>query len=133
MCHPTSQHVSKTLTLRNHFHRADHKVTVTYEAHWPKKGQPEAHFLLVAAHGVVFGRKVRLDDTEDWRASWINAVTATLTERIALKLSYAMLYDDQPVVVLVPPDPGAPGGTLEAPYVFDELDTILTASVVINF
>ena len=76
---------------------------------------------------------MNLDDTEDWRANWINSVTATLTERIALKFGYAMMYDDQPVVVLVAPDDDAPIGTPDAPYVFDELDTILTASVVINF
>jgi putative salt-induced outer membrane protein YdiY len=76
---------------------------------------------------------MNLDDTADWRVNWVNSVTATLTERIALKFSYAMLYDDQPVVVLVPPDADAPIGTPDAPFMFDELDTILTASVVINF
>ena len=76
---------------------------------------------------------MNLDDTADWRASWLNSVTATLTEKIALKFGYTMLYDDQPIVVLVPPDAGAPINTPDAPYTFDELDTILTASVVINF
>lgn len=76
---------------------------------------------------------MNLDDTADWRANWINAVTATLTEKIALKVSYGMAYDDQPIVVLVAPSDDAPPGTEDAPYTFDELDTIFSATVVINF
>lgn len=74
-----------------------------------------------------------LDDTDDLRANWTNSVTASLTERMALKVSYTMMYDNQPIVVLVAPDPGAPPGTPNAPFEFDDLDTILSASLVINF
>jgi len=74
-----------------------------------------------------------VDDTDDWRANWSNSVTASLTDRLALKVSYTMLYDNQPVVVLVAPDPGAPPGTPSAEFEFDELDTVLSASLVVNF
>lgn len=74
-----------------------------------------------------------LDDTDDLRAGWINSVTATLTAKLALKVSYAIAYDNQPVIVLVAPDAGAPIGTPDAPFEFDDVDTILSASLVINF
>ncbi len=66
-----------------------------------------------------------LSDTEDLRAKWITGVTASLSSRLALKVGYAMLYDRQPVEVLV----GAGPAVIE----FDDVDTMLSASLVINF
>lgn len=75
-----------------------------------------------------------LDDTEDLRARWMNAVTASLSARLALKVSYAILYDRQPVVQSLF-DPADPTGTVIAPvaFAFDKTDTILAATLVINF
>jgi len=74
-----------------------------------------------------------LSETSDVRAVLINSVTATLTERMALKASYVVLYDNEPVEVVVSPDPDAPLGTGNTVFEFDQLDTILSASLVINF
>jgi len=68
-----------------------------------------------------------LDDTEDWRVNWITSVTSSLSSRVALKLSYTVLYDNQPVVGEVMTTTGS------LPYEFEKTDTILTASVVVNF
>lgn len=76
---------------------------------------------------------VNLDETDDWRADMINALTVAMTERMALKLSLQFLYDNMPSLVAVSlfDATGAPLGsvTVEA----DELDTIFNASLVVNF
>ena len=41
------------------------QTAISYEVRWPKSGQPEAHFLLAASRGVVYGKKVKLDEG-DW-------------------------------------------------------------------
>ncbi len=64
-----------------------------------------------------------LEDTEDLRVNWISSVSASLTSVLALQLGYELAYDRQPVVVLVE----------GAPFEFDETDTKLTTSVVLNF
>lgn len=75
-----------------------------------------------------------LDDTDDLRAKWMNSVTASLSSRLALKVSYTILYDRQPVVQTLF-DPTDPTGTIIAPvnFEFDKTDTVLAASLVINF
>lgn len=42
------------------------QTAISYEAHWPKNGQPENHLMLIATKGVILGRKVKTDDCEDW-------------------------------------------------------------------
>jgi putative salt-induced outer membrane protein YdiY len=71
-----------------------------------------------------------LDDTDDLRARSVSALTASITQKLALKVSLTLLYDNQPVVVDVPPTDLA---TAPAQFEFDKLDTILTAALVINF
>lgn len=44
------------------------QTAVSYEAHWPKGGQPKDHFLVVASMGVVFGDQYKLDADGEWRA-----------------------------------------------------------------
>ena len=68
-----------------------------------------------------------LDESDDWRVNWISSITSSLSTRVALKVSYTVLYDNQPVVQVL--DVGPPVVAFE----FDEMDTILTASVVLNF
>jgi putative salt-induced outer membrane protein YdiY len=74
-----------------------------------------------------------LDDTDDLRAKSVTALTASISARTALKVSYTILYDHQPVEQIIPPDATAPPGTPGAIFVFDDVDTIFAASVVVNF
>jgi putative salt-induced outer membrane protein YdiY len=73
-----------------------------------------------------------LDTTSDWRANSIAAVTASLTSKLAIKVSYTILYDNEPpdhvVVDTVGPVFGA---TQTVP--FEKTDTILSAALVVNF
>jgi putative salt-induced outer membrane protein YdiY len=71
-----------------------------------------------------------LDDTSDLRARSVSAVTASISQKLALKVTLALLYDNQPVVVDVPPVLPA---TQPAQFEYDKLDTILTATLVVNF
>lgn len=75
-----------------------------------------------------------LDDTDDLRADMINALAVSISERLALKLSLQLLYDHQPArqaVPLVLPDGTDSGETVLVEL--DELDSILTAALVVNF
>ena len=72
-----------------------------------------------------------LDDTSDWRANWVNAITANLTKRLALKATYTLLYDNQPVVQPID-DLGTPAFD-PVFFEYDELDTIFTANLVLTF
>jgi putative salt-induced outer membrane protein len=69
-----------------------------------------------------------LEESDDYRVNSVTSVTAALTSKLALKTSYTVRYDNQPVVEV-----------LEAPgfdpvlFEFDKTDTILSASLVINF
>ena len=57
-------------------------------------------------------------------------MTAKISAKLALKLSYTVTYRSQPIVVEVPGDtPDEPSGSFE----FDSTDTILSASLVIDF
>jgi putative salt-induced outer membrane protein len=74
-----------------------------------------------------------LDDSDDLRAKSVTALTASISTKMALKVSYTVLFDNQPVEQLIPPDPTAPPGTPSGTFVFDDVDTIFAASVVVNF
>lgn len=70
-------------------------------------------------------------ESQDLRLRNVVAVVASLTKKVALKVSLAAVYDRQPVEKLlqdeVPPDDGP------LTYTLDDLDSILAASLVINF
>lgn len=73
-----------------------------------------------------------LDESSDYRANMINALTVTMSERMALKLSLQMLYDNDPSFELLDASAfGGPGAVI--PVELDDLDTIFTASLVVNF
>jgi len=74
-----------------------------------------------------------LDDSDDYRAKSVTSLTASISTKVALKVSYTILYDHQPVEQIIPPDPTAPIGTPSGVFVFDDVDTIFGASVVVNF
>jgi putative salt-induced outer membrane protein YdiY len=71
-----------------------------------------------------------LDNTDDHYVNFLVAVTARISAKLALKMSYTMAYRGEPVVVTVPGEtPDVPDGEFE----FDSLDTILSTSLVIAF
>jgi len=71
-----------------------------------------------------------LDDTNDLRARSVSAVTASISQKLALKVTLVLAYDNQPVVLDVQPVLPA---TQVAQFEYDKLDTILTATLVVNF
>jgi len=74
-----------------------------------------------------------LDETSDYNARLALALVSSLTQKLALKVSYTVLYDNVPVTQLIPPDPTAPIGTPAALYEFEKTDTIFATTLVINF
>lgn len=76
------------------------------------------------------------EETDDWRADMVNSIAVALNARLALKASLQWLYDNRPAQVGLPvrPAPGADPIAGEVRLVeLDELDTIFTTSLVINF
>lgn len=69
-----------------------------------------------------------LDENSDLRANGLIGASSNLSKRIALAVSYGLKYDAEPVIVVLQ-EPGFP----DVEYEFDELDTTLKASLVINF
>jgi putative salt-induced outer membrane protein YdiY len=75
------------------------------------------------------------DETSDFRANNINALAVAMSERMALKVSLQLLYDNQPSFAeyaLLDGSPLASTGKTGRQQL-DELDTILTVSLVVNF
>jgi len=71
-----------------------------------------------------------LSDTSDLRARSVSAVTASISQKLALKVTLLLVYDNQPVVADVQPVFPA---TQAAQFEYDKLDTIFTATLVVNF
>ncbi len=71
-----------------------------------------------------------LDETEDFRADFTNSVAVAMSEKLALKTSLQLLYDNQPSLVAVPLE-GTPDTTVLAEL--DELDSIFTVALVAKF
>ena len=72
-----------------------------------------------------------LDTTSDWRVNSLTALTAGLNDWLALKLSYLVMYSNEPPIQILPGPPAGPAG--DVTYEFEKTDTILTAALVINF
>ena len=78
-----------------------------------------------------------LESSDAWRSDMINAVAVAISSKLALKVSLQTLYNNAPPTELIPlfdMDPtmgGVQTGTV--PFELDELDTILSASLVVNF
>lgn len=70
-------------------------------------------------------------ESRDLRLRNVAAVVASLSKKVALKVSLTAVYDREPVVKVlqdtVPPDDGP------VTYTLDNLDSVLAASIVINF
>lgn len=78
-----------------------------------------------------------LEEGDDWRGNMTNSVAVAMNSRLALKVSLQWLYDNSPAVAQIdlfaaaaPPPASATGSVLVE---LDELDTIFTSSLVINF
>ena len=83
---------------------------------------------------IVFGN---LSDLEDFNFSMINGLTVDMSGVLALKIGLTFLYDNIPSLEGVDlfdpnsPTPGIPVATVVTPN--EELDTIFTVSLVVNF
>lgn len=74
-----------------------------------------------------------VQDTDDLRFNWQNALSVSMNQRLALKFGVGLLYDNQPQLVEVPLF-NVNGLELgQVPARAEELDLAVTASIVINF
>ncbi len=69
-----------------------------------------------------------LSTSDDTRVNWVTSVTSTLTDRLALKVSYTVRWDNDPVREVL----SSPGFD-DVIWEHDKTDTILAASLVVNF
>jgi len=67
------------------------------------------------------------DDTDDFRADWTNSVAVSMSERLALKASYQLLFDNLPAVTSV----SLGEGTVRVPL--EKVDGTLSIAVVVDF
>jgi putative salt-induced outer membrane protein YdiY len=67
------------------------------------------------------------DDPTDLRADWTNSVAVTMSERLALKASYQLLFDNLPALTSVP----LGDGTVTFPL--QKVDGTLSIAVVVDF
>ncbi len=88
--------------------------------------------------GATFENKVvvdqSLDDTDDLRLDMVNSIAVSLTEKLALKASLQLQYDNQPSlaeVTLLDRDLMPTGDLVTVEL--DELDSILTTALVVSF
>ncbi len=75
-----------------------------------------------------------LDDTSDVRLDMTNGVAVSMNSHLALKVALQLIYDNVPSLIKVDLF-DAPGGTKTGTVLaeLDELDSIFTTSLVINF
>jgi len=81
----------------------------------------------------VFIVDLNADESSDWRADMDNGLALTINARIALKVGLQFLYDNEPSFELVPNETGGGLPLPAVPYQLEELDTLLTISLVVNF
>lgn len=74
-----------------------------------------------------------LADTEDLRADWTNSVTVALSQKLALKTSLQILFDNVPALRKVPlvDTGGTPTGTMVSTP-GDKVDRVVTLTLVIK-
>lgn len=74
-----------------------------------------------------------LENSDDFRADWTNGLAVSMTDRLALKTSLQLMFDNQPSLLSVPLFDG--GGVATGDNVLtpgDDLDTVLTLTLVIK-
>ena len=87
-----------------------------------------------ATFGSVLALDENVEETSDFRIDTTNWVSVAISDQLALRVSLQLLYDNEPSLVPVPLTTagGVPtGNTVLAEL--DELDTILTVGLVVNF
>ena len=75
-----------------------------------------------------------LDNTSDFRTDWTNALSVSINDKLALKVGIRLLYDAEPALEALALE--FPRGTPTGINVFvpvDDLDTLFTSSLVVNF
>ncbi len=73
-----------------------------------------------------------LNQTDDYRADFVNSVSVTMSDRLALKVSLQLLFDNRPALAEIPL---IQGDFLDGSRVLvelDNLDSVLTVSLVAN-
>ena len=90
------------------------------------------HISESAQYASVLVTDANVRNTDDFRADWINSLSVSLSDRLAFKTSFQLLYDHQPALVNVPLfDPGGvETGTVLTPG--QETDSVLTLALVIT-
>jgi len=68
-----------------------------------------------------------LNTTEDLRADWTNSIAVAMSDRLALKTSLQLLFDNQPALTAVPL------GDSEVLTPLGKVDTLFTVAIVANF
>ena len=68
-----------------------------------------------------------LDNTEDFRADWTNAIAVSMSERLALKTSLQILFDNHPALTAVPL------GDTEVLTPLGKFDTVFSVAIVASF
>lgn len=74
-----------------------------------------------------------IEDTDDFRADWLNSLSVAMSERLALKASLQLLFDNKPSLLGVPLVDGGgmpTGTTVLTPS--DEVDSVVTLTLVIK-
>ena len=75
-----------------------------------------------------------LNDTDDLRGDFTNALSVAINDHLALRTSLQLLWDNQPSLAGVPLEQplGTPTGeTVLVPL--DKLDTVISVALVANF
>ena len=60
------------------------------------------HLSESAQYTSVLVTDANIRDTDDFRADWINSLSVSLSDRLAFKSSFQLLYDHQPALLNVP-------------------------------
>lgn len=77
---------------------------------------------------------VNADETEDYRADFVNSLAVAVSERLALRVSLQLLYDHLPALTQVDlflPDGTPAGEPVTVPL--DDLDTRFSTALVVTF
>jgi len=75
-----------------------------------------------------------LEESDDWRADFTNWIGVSMSERLALRVSLQILYDNLPSLGELPlfSAPGISSGEVVLAEL-DEIDSILTVGLIVNF
>ena len=120
--------------------KADLGLTYTIQKDVVEKPGPENSFvglrgsydfLHKLTESTSFGSLLVLDEslkaTDDFRADWTNSIAVAMSERLALKTSLQLLFDNTPALTAVPLGDG------EVLIPLGKTDTVFTVAIVASF